>query len=102
MDCSYVIAFFRQNDWTSKRHYKAFDVTVNQCLISSVGIFKELDGKVKTFVDSLAELKVTRINFSSLYNSAGLETYAFCEISSSIVPDIVHFARFLALVHIVN
>ena len=46
MDCSYVISFSRQNDWTSKRHYKALDVTVNQRLISSVGIFKEFDCKV--------------------------------------------------------
>ena len=32
----------------------------------------------------------------------GLESYAFREISSSIVPDIVHFARFLALFYTVN
>ena len=29
----YVIAFSRQNDWTSKCHYKALDVTVNQRII---------------------------------------------------------------------
>ena len=46
MDCSYVIAFSRQNDWTSKRHYKALYVTVNQRIIPSVGIFKEFDRKV--------------------------------------------------------
>ena len=46
MDCSYVIAFSRQNDWTSKRHYKALDVTVNQRIILLVGIFKEFDCKV--------------------------------------------------------
>ena len=39
MDCSYVIAFSCQNDWTSKRHYNALDVTVNQRIILSVGIF---------------------------------------------------------------
>ena len=50
MDCSYVIAFFRQKDWTSKRHYKALDVTVNQCLVPSGDIFKEFDFEVKTFV----------------------------------------------------
>ena len=43
MDCSYVIAFSRQNDWTSKRHYKALEVTVNQRIILSVGIFKEFE-----------------------------------------------------------
>ena len=46
MDRSYVIAFSRQNDWTSKCHYKALDVTVNQRIIPSVGIFKEFDCKV--------------------------------------------------------
>ena len=46
MDCSYVIAFSHQNDWTSKCHYKALDVTVNQRIIPSVGIFKEFGGKV--------------------------------------------------------
>ena len=46
MDYSYVIAFSRQNDWRSKRHYKALDVTVNQRIIPSVGIFKEIDCKV--------------------------------------------------------
>ena len=46
MDCSYVLAFSRQNDWTSKCHYKALDVTVNQRKIPSVGIFKEFDCKV--------------------------------------------------------
>ena len=46
MDCSYVIAFSRQNDWTSKRHYKALDVDANQCLILSRGMFKEFDCKV--------------------------------------------------------
>ena len=40
--------------------------------------------------------------FKQLYNSAGLESYAFCEISSSTVPVIVHFARFLRLFHTVN
>ena len=39
-------SFFRQNDWTSKHHYKALDVTVNQRIIPSVGIFKEFDCKV--------------------------------------------------------
>ena len=43
---SYVIAFFRQNDWTSKCHYKALDVTVNQRVIPPVGIFKDFDCKV--------------------------------------------------------
>ena len=46
MDCSYVIAFSRQNDWTLKRRYKALDVTANQCIIHSVGMFKEFDCKV--------------------------------------------------------
>ena len=46
MDCNYVIAFSRQNDWTSKCHYKALDVTINQRIIPSVGIFKEFDCKV--------------------------------------------------------
>ena len=46
MDCSYVIAFSCQNDWTSKRHYKALDVTVNQRIILSVSIFKEFDRQV--------------------------------------------------------
>ena len=46
MDCSYVIAFSRQNDWTSKYHYKTLDVTVNQRIIPSEGIFKEFDCKV--------------------------------------------------------
>ena len=32
-DCSYVIAFSRQNRRTSKCHYKALDVTVDQRLI---------------------------------------------------------------------
>ena len=27
MDCNYVIAFSRQNDWTSKCHYQALGVT---------------------------------------------------------------------------
>ena len=49
MDCSYVIAFSRQNDWTSKRHYKALDVTINQCIIPSVSIFKQFDCKVILF-----------------------------------------------------
>ena len=49
----YVIVFPRQNDWTSKCHYKASNPTVNQCLIPSVGVFKEFECKVKTFVDSL-------------------------------------------------
>ena len=40
-----------------------------------LGIFKEFDFKVRTFVDSLAQLKVTRINLSSLHNSAGLEIF---------------------------
>ena len=33
MDCSYVAAFFRQNNWTSKRHYKALDAEfeINAC-----------------------------------------------------------------------
>ena len=53
MDWSYVIVFPRQNDWTSKCHYKASNLTVNQCLILSVGVFKEFECKVKTFVDSL-------------------------------------------------
>ena len=39
-------SFSRQNDWTSKCHYKALDVTVNQRIIPSVGIFKEFDCKV--------------------------------------------------------
>ena len=46
MDCSYFIAFSRQNDWTSKRHYKALDVTANQRIIPSVGILKEFNCKV--------------------------------------------------------
>ena len=46
MDCSYVIAFSCQNDSMSKCHYKALDVTVNQRIIPSVGIFKELGCKV--------------------------------------------------------
>ena len=53
MDWSYVIVFPRQNDWTSKCHYKASNLTVNQCLILSVCVFKEFECKVKTFVDSL-------------------------------------------------
>ena len=40
------IAFSRQNDWTSKRHYKALDVIVNQQIIPSVAIFKQFDCKV--------------------------------------------------------
>ena len=102
MNCCCVIAFSRQNNWASKRRYKASDVTVNQCLIPLVGIFKQFNLKVKIFVDNLAELKVTRINFSSLYNSACQESYAFCEISLSIVFNIVHIRRFLALVYAVN
>ena len=46
-------SFPRQNDWTSKCHYKASNLTVNQCLILSVCVFKEFECKVKTFVDSL-------------------------------------------------
>ena len=46
MDCSNVIAFFRQNDWMSNCLYKALNVTVNQRIIPSVGIFKEFDCKV--------------------------------------------------------
>ena len=46
MDCSYVIAFSRQNDWTTKRNYKALAIAVNQCIIPKVGIFKEFDCKV--------------------------------------------------------
>ena len=56
MDCGYVIAFSCRIDWTSKRHYKALDVTVNYCLIPSVGIFKQFDCKVMAFVDSLASV----------------------------------------------
>ena len=47
MDYSYVIAFYRQNAWTSKRHHNALDVTVNRSIIRSVIIFKEFDCKVK-------------------------------------------------------
>ena len=57
MDCSDVIAFSRQNNWTSKRHYKALDVTVNQSLIPSMSMFKQFDFKVIAFVDSQALLK---------------------------------------------
>ena len=39
---------------------------------------------------------------SSFYNFTDLESYAFCEISSSIMPAIVYFDWFLALVHNVN
>ena len=53
MDCSYVVAFSNQNDWTPKRHYKVLNVTVNQCLSAKVHIFEEFDCKDKTFVDSL-------------------------------------------------
>ena len=74
----------------------------NQCIISSVGIFNEFDFKFKTFVGSRLKYKVTRSNLSSLYNSTGLESYAFCDISSSLVPAIFYFAQFLALVHTVN
>ena len=54
MDCSYAVVFSHQNDWTSKRYYKALDFTVNQCLTPSLGIFEECDCKVETFVDDLA------------------------------------------------
>ena len=46
-------SFPHQNDMTSKSHYKASNLAVNQCLIPSVRIFKEFECKVKTFVDSL-------------------------------------------------
>ena len=39
-------SFFCQNDWTSKRDYKTLDVTINHCIIPSVGLFKEFDCKV--------------------------------------------------------
>ena len=42
------------------------------------------------------------MNLSSLYNSEGLEIYTFSEILSSIVPALVYFVRFLALVHTAN
>ena len=47
-------SFSRQNHWTSKYHYKALDVIVNQRLNSSVSVFKEFDCKVKTFLGGLA------------------------------------------------
>ena len=56
MDCSDIIAFSHQNDWMSKHRYKALDVTVNQCLIPSVGIL-QFDCKVKAFVDNQALLE---------------------------------------------
>ena len=36
-------SFPRKNDWTSKCHYKASNLTANQCLIPSVGVFKEFE-----------------------------------------------------------
>ena len=66
MDCSYVRAFFRQNDWTSKYYYKAMNVTVNQCLIPSVDIFQEFDCKVKTVLDSLALVESYQEQFKQI------------------------------------
>ena len=66
MDCSYVIAFSCQNDWTSKRLYKALDVTVNQRIIPSVGIVKEFDCKVILFFDSLALIESYQERFKQL------------------------------------
>ena len=105
MDYSNVIAFPRPNNWTSKRHYKAFDFTVNQCLISSVAFLKNMIVKLKVFVDSLALVQSYQEQFkqlTALHNSADLESYVFCEIPSFSVPAIVRFARFLALVHAIN
>ena len=65
-DCSYDIAFPRQNDWTSKRHYKALDVTVSLCSISSVSIFKEIDCKVTAFLDCLALVESYQERFKQL------------------------------------
>ena len=45
--------FPRQNDWTSKCHYKASNLAVNQCLIPLVGVFKKFECTLKTFEDSL-------------------------------------------------
>ena len=89
MDWSYVIVFPRQNDWTSKCHYKASNLTVNQCLILSVCVFKEFECKVKTFVKLwIVYCLVEKLPGSiySSYNSAGLESYAFCKISLSTLP----------------
>ena len=105
MDCSYVITFSRPNHWTSKCHCKALDVVINQRLIPSVSVFKEFDCKVKTFLYCLALVQSYQEQFKQLKQlsaSVGLESYAFYEISSSIVPAIAHFVRFLALVRAVN
>ena len=66
MDCSYVVAFSNQNDWTSKRHYKVLDVTVNQCLSPNVHIFEQFDCKDKTFVDSLVLVESYQEQFKQL------------------------------------
>ena len=66
MICSYVIAFSHQNYWTSKHHDKALDVIANQCLILAVGIFKEFDGNIKTFVDSLVLVESYQKQFKQL------------------------------------
>ena len=57
-------------------------------------LVKNFKCKVKTFLYNLASVESYQSNLISLLNTAGLESYACCEISSSIVSDIVHFARF--------
>ena len=68
--CRYVIAFSRQNDWISKRHCKAFNITVNKCLIPSVGIFR-VDCKVKTVVHGLAVDQSYQEQFRQLTHLSG-------------------------------
>ena len=50
---------------------KSLDVTANQCLIPSGGIFKEIDCKDKTFVDNLALVESYLEQFNQLTQLSG-------------------------------
>ena len=101
MDCSYVIAFSRQNDWTSKRHYKALDITANQCIIPSVGIFKEFDCKVMFYRQPGIKEKLPGAIYAADMAQRVLKVMPFMNFHRPL-SDIVHFYRLLALFRIVN